>query len=107
MPKPGYSIIIVSDSVKRRLESVARSRGFRTVNQLLESWLRVNPRVYPNGGEKNLNSGLFLRKIGGGSQVWSKAQGLGPCGVALRGFKSHPPHYSKVTEILIFRIFIK
>ncbi|MEM2238697.1 MAG: hypothetical protein QXM89_04205 [Candidatus Bathyarchaeia archaeon] len=54
MPKPGYSIIIVSDSVKQQLESIARSKGFRTVNQLLEAWLRVNPRVYPDGGEPSL-----------------------------------------------------
>ena len=29
----------------------------------------------------------------GGFQAWSKEQGLGPCGVGLRGFKSHPPHH--------------
>ena len=31
----------------------------------------------------------------GGFQAWSKEQGLGPCGVGLRGFKSHPPHLYK------------
>ena len=30
---------------------------------------------------------------GGGLQVWSKEQGLGPCRVGVRGFKSHPPHF--------------
>ena len=29
----------------------------------------------------------------GGLPVWSKEQGLGPCRVGVRGFKSHPPHH--------------
>jgi hypothetical protein len=32
---------------------------------------------------------------GGGLPVWSKEQGLGPCRVGVRGFKSHPPHLYK------------
>ena len=31
----------------------------------------------------------------GGSQVWSKAQGSGPCPVGVRGFKSLPPHETR------------
>ena len=30
----------------------------------------------------------------GGFQAWSKERGLGPRGEGLRGFKSHPPHFS-------------
>jgi hypothetical protein len=29
----------------------------------------------------------------GGARAWSKGSGLGPDGVGLRGFKSHPPHF--------------
>ena len=31
----------------------------------------------------------------GSCQAWSKAQGLGPCLLGVRGFKSHLPHFSK------------
>ena len=92
MPKPGYTFLVVSEALKNRLETLAKAEGYRSVNQLLEAWLRVNPGVYPDGGAKNLNSGFFFKNKGGGSQAWSKAQGLEPCGIALRGFKSHPPH---------------
>ncbi len=61
VPKPGYSILIVSEVLKKKLELIAKAEGYRSVNQLLESWLRVNPGVYPNGEEKNLNSGFFFK----------------------------------------------
>jgi len=50
MPKPGYTTLIVKEDLRVRLEAIARAEGFRTVNQFLESLLRVNPTtggVYP------------------------------------------------------------
>jgi hypothetical protein len=39
--------------------------------------------------------GLCLKsRCRGGFQAWSKERGLGPRGEGLRGFKSHPPHFS-------------
>ena len=38
-------------------------------------------------------SQLLSSLAGGGLQVWSKEQGLGPCRAGVRGFKSHPPHF--------------
>ena len=37
----------------------------------------------------------IFSSLGGGLQVWSKEQGLGPCRAGVRGFKSHPPHLYK------------
>ena len=36
MPKPGYTTIVVKASVRSRLQELARLRGYKTVNQLLE-----------------------------------------------------------------------
>lgn len=39
--------------------------------------------------------GSYLKsRCGGGFQARSKERGLGPRGEGLRGFKSHPPHFS-------------
>ena len=65
MPKPGYTFIVVSKQVRKALENEARRRGFKTVNQLLEYWLRVNPRVNPHGNRENPGNSLFSRIDGG------------------------------------------
>ncbi len=43
----------------------------------------------------------------GGLQAWSKEQGLGPCPVGVRGFKSHPPHFlpEKLARLYSFVMF--
>ena len=43
MPKPGYTIIVVKESVRSHLQELAKAQGYRSINQLLEAWLRVNP----------------------------------------------------------------
>ncbi|MCX8171508.1 MAG: hypothetical protein N3E47_06030 [Candidatus Bathyarchaeota archaeon] len=45
MPEPGYTSLIVRESVRKRLEELARAEGFRTVSQLLEALLRVYPNT--------------------------------------------------------------
>jgi len=50
MPKPGYTNIIVKEEIRSYLERLAKAEGFRTVNQLLEAMIRVDPKltgVYP------------------------------------------------------------
>ena len=49
MPKPGYTTIVVKASVRSRLQELARLRGYKTINQLLEDLIAhgVNPRVNP------------------------------------------------------------
>jgi hypothetical protein len=41
----------------------------------------------------------------GGLPVWSKEQGLGPCRVGVRGFKSHPPHLYKQNRAIFEPIY--
>ncbi len=43
MPKPGYTTIVVKESVRSMLEELAETQGYRSINQLLEAWLGVNP----------------------------------------------------------------
>jgi len=43
MPKPGYTTIIVKESVRSHLQELAEAQGYRSINQLLEAWLRVYP----------------------------------------------------------------
>ena len=47
MPKPGYISIVVKESVRSHLQELAETQGYRSINQLLEAWLRVNPGVNP------------------------------------------------------------
>ncbi|RLI27979.1 hypothetical protein DRO58_03170 [Candidatus Bathyarchaeota archaeon] len=44
--------MIVSDSVKQRLLEFAKQKGYRSVNQFLETWLRV----YPDGIKRTLKT---------------------------------------------------
>ena len=43
MPKPGYTTIVVKESVRSHLQELAETQGYRSINQLLEAWIRVNP----------------------------------------------------------------
>ena len=45
MPKPGYTQIIVKASVRSRLQELASALGYRSINQLLEALIRVNPNA--------------------------------------------------------------
>ena len=47
MPKPGYTSIIVKESVRSHLQKLAEAQDYRTINQLLEAWLVVYPGVNP------------------------------------------------------------
>ena len=49
LPKPGYTTIVVKESVRSHLQKLAKAQGYRSINQLLEAWLRVNPGVNPTG----------------------------------------------------------
>lgn len=62
MPKPGYTRIIVKEEIKQALQQLARTYGFKIVNQLLENWVRVHPYV----NWKTRNSSLFLEIDGPG-----------------------------------------
>ncbi len=73
MPKPGFSILIVSETVKKRLEEVVKAEGYRSVNQLLEAWLRANPGVYPASKEE-----IAQLETNGGSMVKAPPGGLEP-----------------------------
>jgi len=44
--------MIVSDSVKQRLLEFAKQKGYRSVNQFLETWLGV----YPDGIKRTLKT---------------------------------------------------
>ena len=84
MPKPGYTQIIVSGNIRNKLEEIAKSYGFRTVNQFLEQSLdqRVNPRVNPNylirdshQMKTNFRSSFFLENK---QEIWRARGDLNP-----------------------------
>ena len=53
MPKPGYTTIVVKESVRSRLHELVASKGYRTINQLLEDIIyRVYLGVYPKKAQK-------------------------------------------------------
>jgi hypothetical protein len=43
-------------------------------------------------------------KLGGGARARPKGQGSRPCGVGLRGFKSHPPHHFSVFAVSLLLV---
>ncbi|MCD6538459.1 hypothetical protein J7L18_07635 [Candidatus Bathyarchaeota archaeon] len=45
MSEPEYTTIIVKGSVRSRLQELAETQGYRSINQLLEVWIRVNPQA--------------------------------------------------------------
>ena len=54
MPKPGYTTIVVKESVRNRLQGLAEAQGYRSINQLLEDIITygVNPGVHPKKARK-------------------------------------------------------
>jgi len=44
MPKPGYTVIVVKESVRSGLQELASRKGYGSINQLLEAWIGVNPQ---------------------------------------------------------------
>ena len=82
MPKPGYTTIVVKESVRRRLQELAEAQGYRSINQLLEAWIGVYPRVNPTNmnremkrQEMNLKSASFQK---GNLKFWSLGRDLNP-----------------------------
>ena len=65
MPKPGYTRIIVRSEVRDMLQKLAETQGYRSINMLLEVWLRVHPTSI-NGAhgpqETSLKTSLFSKK---------------------------------------------
>ena len=49
LPKPGYTTIVVKESVRSHLQKLAKAQGYRSINQLLEAWVGVYPGVNPTG----------------------------------------------------------
>jgi len=82
MPRPGYTIIIVKDLVRSRLQELAEDQDYRTINQLLEAWIEVHPGVNPTNinGEigpprSELEIGFFSK---GNLKIWSLGRDLNP-----------------------------
>jgi len=48
MPKLGYTTIVVKESVRGMLEEIAKTQGYRSINQLFEAWIRGIPRGKPH-----------------------------------------------------------
>ena len=59
MPKPGYTKIIVKSEIRDMLEKLAAAQGYRSINQLLEAWIRVHPTAF-NGEIRRSETGPNL-----------------------------------------------
>ena len=77
-----YSSKSLCHALRRRISLGKKQRHYR---QRL-------PRPRKPSALRNKTNPKVNGQLRGGFQAWSKEQGLGPCGVGLRGFKSHPPH---------------
>jgi DNA polymerase II large subunit len=88
-----YEYLNVAHYVNAKVKWCYLNREYRRI--LEKNITQITQTLHKTGlSKKNLNLGLFTEKkdASGGVRVWSKETGLGPVGVGLRGFKSHPPH---------------
>ena len=87
MPKPGYTTIVVKAEVRSQLQKLARLRGYRTINQLLENLITygVYPRVNPNKTQK--------------SNVLVDRAGFEPATSAVRGRRSYQLNYRPSSSV--------
>jgi len=55
MPKlEGYTTIVVKELLRSWLQELASSKGYRSINQLLEAWIGVNPiNIREKSGARN------------------------------------------------------
>ena len=94
MPKPGYTTIIVKESVRSMLEEIAETQGYRSINQLLEAWLGVYPGVNPtNTNGKIRHPKISLKQAPfqkSNSEIWCGGRDLNPRRPTPEDLKSSP-----------------
>ena len=82
MPKPGYATIVVKESVRSHLQKLAKAQGYRSINQLLEAWLVVYPRVNPTSTNREIrHPEIGLKQAPfqkGNSEFWWTGGDLNP-----------------------------
>ena len=108
MPKPGYTRIIVRTDIRDHLKKIAEAQGYRSINQLLEAWIRVHPGVHPtlrNGGyprpETNAVLNAFPKKTF--KNLWCGGWDLNPRRPTPEDLKSSPLSWGLAPPFTPFR----
>ena len=62
MSEPGYTRIIVRSEVRGMLQKLAEAQGYRSINRLLEAWLKMYPTTI-NREVRRSETGLKTSRI--------------------------------------------
>ena len=99
MPKPGYTQIIVKTSVRSRLQELASALGYRSINQLLEALIRVNPNAASTFKGQFSENPVLSPVPEKQKDFWRRVRDLNPRGPSGHRLSRPAPYQARVTRL--------